>query len=115
MLGMKRQRSEKKGKVYSQTMLKKRKTGKYSVQEGAGTGAQEMKERDVVGERDPVASYSLSKDGSTSMRKLVKAMARLSSIHDVVLRSLAEEYDLGAREHLRGKVDFALTVPPYNV
>lgn len=101
--------------MYEQTAREKRKAVKSPLKKGAGPDVRDMKEGDSVGESEPTASSTLSEEGSTAIRILVKAMAFLYSIHDVNFRYLAEEHELGVREHLSGKVNLVFAGTSYNV
>lgn len=104
--------SEKNGTISTQTTLRKRKTEKIPLDTKAGAGSYKMKEKHIVDEIEPTASSILSKEVRTAISKPIKEVDPLCSIHDVDLRNLLEEHDLGFRKNLSGKAGFVLDGPP---
>lgn len=75
-MGMEGSRIKKKGTVYVQTTLKRKKTAKSSPKTGASAVFDNMKEEYVVDEIELSMSSILSKHERTAMRKLVNGMAQ---------------------------------------
>lgn len=73
--------------MYAQTTLKERKAGKSSVEKETDSGAQLIKEEDIVIESDPAASSTHSDERGTAMSKHVKAVGLLSSVYRVDFRN----------------------------
>lgn len=52
----------------------------FPLETGARAGAHDMTERDIVDDIEPAMPLTLSKEGRTALRRLVKEMAPLYSI-----------------------------------
>lgn len=70
-VGMKCSRSVKKSTINLQTVMKKRKTVKSSLEIKAAAGSHEMKGEEIVDESEAAASLTLSDEGGIAMSKLV--------------------------------------------
>lgn len=66
---MKLSRSEKTGKRYERTILRKRKSERFWSGTRADTGPHHMKEEDIVDEIYPAASATLMEERTTAMSK----------------------------------------------
>lgn len=71
----------------------------------AHVGIEKMKEEDFLDANEPAVSATLSKEGKTVMRKLVKAKAPMCSIYNLEFIILMEEHELGFEENLTRIVD----------
>lgn len=67
---------------------------------GAGKGAHDMKEGDIVDENEPSTSSTPREQERAAIIKLAKDMAPLCSIYDMDFRTLSEKYRSGVRERL---------------
>lgn len=105
-IGMKRRRIEQEGMMSAENTLKKRKKEKYPLGTGADVGAQEIKEKDILDESEPIASLTLSGKVKTAMIKRIKLMALVCSIYDVNFRNSVETHYLDVEEDLSENVDF---------
>lgn len=92
----------------------KRKTTKTTPETEAGSSAHDFKKKDVVHVAKRTASFAMGDEGKASVRELVNQMFLVRSIYNVYFGNYAKEHKLGTREDLFGKVDLALTNPPYN-
>lgn len=94
---MKQFRFEKKGGMYVQATLERKKTTRSLLEVGGDEVAREMNQKDTVNDRKPAASSNLSEEMWTAMRKVVKANALLSSIYEVEIRKMARSTSLAPK------------------
>lgn len=111
---MKRFTSEKNGVMYVPKILKNRTTVKFSLGTGVGADTHDMTEEQSVDYSEPATSLTLSKNGRTAIRKLVKKMAPIYLIYNVDYRKLLQEHESGVGKDLTENVDCVLTDPTYN-
>lgn len=102
-LDMKWHESERNVTTWSLNALKKRKAETFSLETGASVTIQEMKEKDIVDESKPAASFTLSEKVRTAISKLLKLMALLRSIYDLNIRNLVKEHGDNLEENLTKK------------
>lgn len=114
-LGLTRSESETKGTMCVETMLKNRKTVRYTLYTGAEEVAHDLKEEDIVDRCEPEVCLTLSEERKTAMSKVVQAKASLYFMYVVNFRNVAEEEEISVGKYLSSKLDFVLTDPPYNV
>lgn len=79
-----------------------------------GVGVYDMKEADIVDEIKPAASSTLDEIETTMLRKLVRNIAPVCSIYDVIFIKSAEKHKRGFEEYLSEKADSILADPSYN-
>lgn len=82
---------------------------------GAGWGAYDVKEANIMKDSEPAASSNLREETRTTMNKRVRAMAHLCSIYNVHFKTLVEEHELVVGYNLSETVDFSLAYSPYGV
>lgn len=82
--------------------MKKRKTWTSPLATRADTSVQEMMEEDIVNEFECDASSTLSKEGRTTVGKLVKEMGPLCFIYNTDFKNLVQEHVVAVREDLTG-------------
>lgn len=95
-LGMRRPRSEKNGTTNVDSALKKLKTGNYPLETEAGAGSPEIKEEYFADDSDSTRFSTLCEEGSTALKKIVKARALFCFIFDEEFSILAEMLKLRA-------------------
>lgn len=107
--------SSKKGTLYAQTSLWKRKTEKSLLKIEPGTADNGKKEEGIVNESELAVSSILNEEQKTAMRKTVKASAFLCFIHLVGIKYFAEKLTPSVVEDVSGKTNFVLTDSLFNV
>lgn len=103
---MKLSRSEKKGTMCVQTMIRKRKTTKFILKTRGSAGSQGIRELHIVDKIEPATSSTLGEDIISAMSKPVKEMVPLCFSYFVDFKNSAREHKLGVGEDPSGKANF---------
>lgn len=95
--------------------LEKERPRKPLLKKGVSERFYDLKEKDVMGDVNMVASLSPDEKSRTKMHNFIKEMAPRYTVYGVYFRNFVEVHKFGSNGNLSGIVNPILFMPPYNV